>query len=284
MSSKKVIITCDSACDLPKKFLSKNKVKVVPLQILLGDDSYKDDGSLNPDKIYEIYKEKGILPKTAAFSPQTVIDFWKPFNDKGYEIVHIDLSSELSSTFQNAYIASTTFSDVYVVDSSQLSGGIGLLVLEACKLRDRGFSAQEIVEQLEVFKKKISLSFIVDNLEFLHKGGRCSALASMGGTMLQLKPCLEMREGVLKVSKKYRGSIDRVGLKYFGEKLDVLTIDASHEVFIIHSGGFDKKTLENFRDFVCDVLKVDTVYIVETGCTITSHCGPKTLGLAFIER
>ena len=100
MSSKKVIITCDSACDLPKKFLSKNKVKVVPLQILLGDDSYKDDGSLSPDKIYEIYKEKGILPKTAAFSPQTVIDFWKPFNDKGYEIVHIDLSSELSSTFR----------------------------------------------------------------------------------------------------------------------------------------------------------------------------------------
>ena len=93
MSSKKVIITCDSACDLPKKFLSKNKVKVVPLQILLGDDSYKDDGSLSPDKIYEIYKEKGILPKTAAFSPQTIIDFWKSFVDKGYEIVHNDLSA-----------------------------------------------------------------------------------------------------------------------------------------------------------------------------------------------
>lgn len=284
MSSNKVIITCDSACDLPKKFLSKNKVKAVPLQVLLGDDSYKDDGSLTPQKIYEVYRDKGITPKTAAFSPQTVIDFWQPFDNKGYEIVHIDLSSELSSTFQNSYIAASTFSNVYVVDSSQLSAGIGLLVLEACKLRDRGFSAQEIVEQLEVFKEKISLSFIVDNLEFLQKGGRCSTLAAMGGQMLNLKPCLEMREGVLKVSKKYRGNIDRVGLKFFGEKLDILSIDVNHDVFIIHSGEFDKKTLENFKDFVCDILKVDSVYIVETGCTIASHCGPRTLGIAFISR
>lgn len=284
MSSKKVIITCDSACDLPKKFLSKNKVKVVPLQILLGDDSYKDNGSLTPERIYEVYRDKGITPKTAAFGPQTIIDFWKTFDNKGYEIVHIDLSSELSSTFQNAYIAATTFSNVYVVDSRQLSAGIGLLVLEACKLRDRGFSAKEIVEQLEVFKEKISLSFIVDNLEFLHKGGRCSAIASVGGQMLNLKPSLEMREGVLKVSKKYRGNIDRVGLKFFGEKLDVLSIDVNHDVFIVHSGEFDKKTLENFKDFVCDVLKVDSVYIIQTGCTIASHCGPRTLGIIFVVR
>ena len=212
------------------------------------------------------------------------IDFWKPFDDKGYEIVHLDLSSELSSSYQNSYIAASTFSNVHVVDSSQLSAGIGLLVLEACKLRDRGFSAQEIVEQLEVFKEKISLSFIVDSLEFLQKGGRCSTLAAMGGQMLNLKPCLEMREGVLKVSKKYRGNIDRVGLKFFGEKLDILNIDVNHDVFIIHSGEFDKKTLENFKDFVCDILKVDSVYIVETGCTIASHCGPRTLGIAFISR
>lgn len=284
MGSKKVIITCDSVCDLSKKLISKNKIKVIPIQVLIGDENYKDNGSVNSELIYKTYREKNILPKTAAFSPQTIIDFWKPYDDKGYEIVHIDLSSELSSCYQNALIAAGTFSNVYVVDSKQLSTGMGLIVLEACKLRDRGFTAKEIVEQLEIFKQKISVSFVVDTLEYLHKGGRCSAIAAMGANMLQLKPCLEMGEGVLKVSKKYRGSIDRVYLKYLGEKVDILSIDTTHEVFITHSGEIDKKMIENITKFVSDMLKIDKVYVTETGCTVASHCGPKTLGIAFVKR
>ena len=277
MGSKKVIITCDSACDLSKKLINKHKIKVIPIQVLLGNDSYKDNGSINSEVIYKSYREKGIVPKTASFAPHAIIDFWKPFDDKGYEIVHIDLSSELSSCYQNAMIASTTFSNVHVVDSKLLSAGMGLVVLEACKLRDRGFSAKEIVEQLEIFKEKISLSFVIDTLEFLHKGGRCSGVAAMGANMLQLKPSIEMLEGTLKVSKKYRGSIDRVYLKYFGEKLDLSFIDSNYDVFIVHSGEVDKKMLENLKKFVSDILKMDDIYVVEAGCTICSHCGPKQL-------
>ena len=284
MSSNKVLITCDSVCDLPKKLISKYKVKVLPIQILLGDENYKDDGSLTSELIYKTYREKKILPKTAAFSPQAAIDFWKPFVNKGYEIVHIDLSSEMSSSYQNAVIAASTFSSVYVVDSRQLSTAIGLVVVEACKLRDRGFNGQEIVEQLDVFKQKLSLSFVIDTLEFLHKGGRCSALAAMGANMLQLKPCLEMIDGGLKVTKKYRGSIDRVYLKYLSEKIDILNIDTTHDIFLTHSGEIDKKMIENLKNFICDVLKTDNVFIVEAGCTVTSHCGPKTLGIGFVKR
>ena len=284
MGTKKVIVTCDSVCDLSKKLISKYKVKVLPIQILVGDTEYVDNGSLTSEDIYKKYREEGILPKTAAFSPQTAIDFFKAYADKGYEIVHIDLSSELSSCFQSANIAALTFENVHVVDSRQLSTGMGLLVIEACKLRDRGFSAKEIAEQLEVFKNKISTSFVVDTLEFLHKGGRCSNLTAMGANMLSLRPCLEMKDGTLKVTKKYRGKIERVYTQYLTDRLDVLTIDTTREVFITHSGEVDKKTLNELKNRVSETLKTEDVYITEAGSTVCSHCGPKTLGILYVKK
>ena len=280
----KVLITCDSVNDLSKKLISKYKIKVLPIQVTLGEKNYVDDGSLTSEDIYKEYRENSVLPKTAAFSPQAAIDFFKPYADKGYEIVHIDLSSELSSSFQNAKIAALTFDKVQIVDSRQLSTGMGLIVIEACRLRDRGFSAKEIAEQLEVFKDKISSSFVIDTLEFLHKGGRCSGLAAMGANMLSLRPCLEMRDGTLKVVKKYRGKMEKVYSQYIDERLDVLTIDTTREVFITHSGEIDKKVLEELKGKVCETLKTEEVYITQAGCTVCSHCGPKTLGILFVKK
>lgn len=280
----KVLITCDSVNDLSKKLISKYKIKVLPIQVTLGEKNYEDDGSLTSDDIYKEYRENAVLPKTAAFSPQTVIDFFKPYADKGYEIVHIDLSSELSSCYQSATIAALTFDKVQIVDSRQLSTGMGLLVIEACRLRDRGFSAKEIAEQLEVFKSKISTSFVIDTLEFLHKGGRCSGLAALGANMLSLRPCLEMRDGTLKVVKKYRGKMEKVYSQYIDERLDVLTIDTTREVFITHSGEIDKKVLDDLKKRVSETLKTEEVYITQAGCTVCSHCGPKTLGILFVKK
>lgn len=280
----KVLITCDSVNDLSKKLISKYKIKVLPIQVTIGEKNYNDDGSITFEDIYKEYRENGILPKTAAFSPQNAIDFFKPYADKGYEIVHIDLSSELSSCYQSASIASLTFEGVHIVDSRHLSTGTGLLVIEACKLRDRGFSAKEIAEQLEVFKHKISSSFVVDTLEFIHKGGRCSGVAAMGANMLSLRPCLEMRDGSLKVVKKYRGKMERVYAQYVEERLDVLTIDSTREIFLTHSGEIDKKVLEELKDKISETLKTDNVHITQAGCTVCSHCGPKTLGFIFVEK
>lgn len=280
----KVLITCDSVNDLSKKLISKYKIKVLPIQVTLGEKNYVDDGSLTSEDIYKEYRENAVLPKTAAFSPQTVIDFFKPYADKGYEIVHIDLSSELSSCYQSATIAALTFDKVQIVDSRQLSTGMGLLVIEACRLRDRGFSAKEIAEQLEVFKSKISTSFVIDTLEFLHKGGRCSGLAALGANMLSLRPCLEMRDGTLRVVKKYRGKMEKVYSQYIDEKLDILTIDTTREVFITHSGEIDKKVLEGLKNKVSETLKTDDVHITQAGCTVCSHCGPKTLGILFVKK
>ena len=280
----KVLITCDSVNDLSKKLISKYKIKVLPIQVTLGEKNYVDDGSLTSEDIYKEYRENAVLPKTAAFSPQTVIDFFKPYSDKGYEIVHIDLSSELSSCYQSATIAALTFDKVQIVDSRQLSTGMGLLVIEACRLRDRGFSAKEIAEQLEVFKSKISTSFVIDTLEFLHKGGRCSAIASLGANVLSLRPCLEMRDGTLKVVKKYRGKMEKVYSQYIDERLDILTIDTTREVFITHSGEIDKKVLEDLKNKFSETIKTDEVHITQAGCTVCSHCGPKTLGILFVKK
>ena len=280
----KVLITCDSVNDLSKKLISKYKIKVLPIQVTLGEKNYVDDGSLTSEDIYKEYRENAVLPKTAAFSPQTVIDFFKPYSDKGYEIVHIDLSSELSSCYQSATIAALTFDKVQIVDSRQLSTGMGLLVIEACRLRDRGFSAKEIAEQLEVFKSKISTSFVIDTLEFLHKGGRCSAIASLGANVLSLRPCLEMRDGTLKVVKKYRGKMEKVYSQYIDERLDILTIDTTREVFITHSGEIDKKVLEDLKNKFSETIKTDDVHITQAGCTVCSHCGPKTLGILFVKK
>ncbi len=284
MSTNKVVITCDSVCDLSKKLISKYKIKVLPIQILVSGKDYLDDGSITSDLIYTKYREEGILPKTAAFSPQAIIDFLKGYADKGYEIVHIDVSSDLSSCFQNANIGAGTFDNVHIVDSRQLSTGMGLLVIEACKLRDRGFSAKEIVEQLNIFREKISSSFVLDTLEFMHKGGRCSSVAVMGANVLQLKPCLEMRDGTLRVTKKYRGKIERVYNQYLSDRLDILTIDTTREVFITHSGEIDKKVLDAIKKNVSETLKTDDVYITQAGCTVCSHCGPKTLGILYVNK
>lgn len=280
----KVLISCDSACDLTKDLIKKHNINIIPLQILVGEENYEDDGSINLEKIYNIYKESNILPKTAAFSIQAAIDVYEKYTKEGYEIIHIDLSSNLSSCYQNAMIAASEFENVYVVDSEQLSTGLGIIVLEACRLREKGLSAREIVEYLEVFKKKINSSFVIDTLEYMSKGGRCSSLSAAGASLLQIKPYIEMRNGELKNTKKYRGTIERVYLSYIKDKLNNCEIDGTKDIFITHSGGINIDNILGIKNILCENFEENNIYISETGCTVASHCGPKTLGILFAEK
>ena len=280
--SKPVMITADSTCDLSEELLNRYNVKILPLTILLGEESFLDGAHYTPDDMYSRYRADGTLPKTAAPSLQQLNEFFAPILAEGYEIVHLDISSELSSTFNNARIVSTELSGVYVVDSRMLSTGVGLLVIEGAECRDKGMSAAEIAEHLTALTEKVDTSFVLDTLEFMWKGGRCSGVAALGANLLKLKPALEMKDGKLGVYKKYRGSINSVYRQYITERLSGKQVRPGH-VFITESGEIDQSVIDELEALVRQLIPVKEIHHTIAGCTVSSHCGPKTLGVLFIN-
>ena len=280
---KNVIITTDSVCDMPKELLERYQVRMIPLTISEGDHSYKDGVDFTPDDIYELYDSQHLLPKTSAISPQEFIDFFTPLTQDGSEVVHIDISSACSATYQNACMAASELDGVFPVDSLHLTLGQGLLVIEACRLRDAGYSAQEIVERLLIYREKIATSFVVDTLEFLWKGGRCSGLTAFGANLLQVRPCLELREGEIKVARKYRGTMQKVYTQYIRDYLSRENIE-TRMGFLVHSGRISQETLDQLRQLILELVPFSEVPIVRAGCTVTSHCGPGTIGVIFASK
>ena len=280
--SKPVMITADSTCDLSEDLLNRYNVKILPLTILLGEESFLDGAHYTPDDMYSRYRADGTLPKTAAPSLQQINEFFAPILAQGYEIVHLDISSELSSTCNNARIVSSELEGVYVVDSRMLSTGVGLLVIEGAECRDKGMSAAEIAEHLTALTEKVDTSFVLDTLEFMWKGGRCSGVAALGANLLKLKPALEMKDGKLGVYKKYRGSINSVYRQYITERLSGKQIRPGH-VFITESGEIDQSVIDELEALVRQLIPVKEIHHTIAGCTVSSHCGPKTLGVLFIN-
>ena len=280
---KNVIITTDSVCDMPPDLLDRYQVRMIPLTINEGDHSYKDGVDITPDDIYDIYDRQNLLPKTSAISPQEFTDFFTPLVADGNEVVHIDISAACSATYQNACMAASELEGVYPVDSLHLTVGQGLLVIEACRLRDEGLSAREIAAQLPAYRDKIVTSFVVDTLEFLWKGGRCSGLTAFGANLLQVRPCLELREGEIKVARKYRGTMQKVYTQYIRDYLSRENID-TRMGFLVHSGRIPQEALEQVRQLILELVPFAEVPIVRAGCTVTSHCGPATIGVIFATK
>ena len=280
--SKPVMITADSTCDLSEELLSRYKVKILPLTILLGEESFLDGAHYTPADMYRRYRADGTLPKTAAPSLQQITDFFTPFLNEGYEIVHLDISSDLSSTCSNARIVAGELEGVYVVDSRMLSTGVGLLAIEGAECRDRGMSAADIAEHLTALTGKVDTSFVLDTLEFMWKGGRCSGVAALGANLLKLKPGLEMKDGKLGVYKKYRGNINSVYRQYITERLSGRKVRPGH-VFITESGEIEQSVIDELEALVRQLIDVKEIHHTIAGCTVSSHCGPKTLGVLFIN-
>ena len=278
--SKNVVITTDSVCDMPQELLERYQVRMIPLTVTEGDRSYKDGTDITPDDIYRIYEEQQILPKTSAISPQEFTDFFAPIVDAGSEVVHIDISAACSASYQNACIAAGELVGVYPVDSLHLTLGQGLLVIEACRLRDQGLGAQEIAQRLLAYRDKIVTSFVVDTLEFLWKGGRCSGITALGANLLQVHPCLELREGEIKVARKYRGAMTRVYAQYIRDLLSREGID-TRMAFLVHSGRIPQEELEQLRREILELVPFAEVPVIQVGCTVTSHAGPGAMGVIF---
>lgn len=283
--SKKVVLIADSTCDLSADLIEKYEVVINPLHVVLDDVSYNDGVDIQPDDIYRTYAEKKILPKTAAVSMGEFSDLFASYTKQGFDVVHINLGSGLSVTHNNARLAASEMEGVYVVDSCNLSTGSGLLVIEAAKRVVSGMPAAQIAEEVQALASKVSASFVLDTLEFLHKGGRCSSLAMMGANMLQLKPCIEVdnTSGKMGVGKKYRGTLDKCLQQYVKDRLEGRTDIRKDRIFITHSGiseeriNLVKAEVEKYQHF-------DEILITRAGCTVSSHCGPNTLGILFMTK
>jgi len=281
--SKPVVITADSTCDLSQELKERFAIHTLPLTILLGEQSYLDGVDFTTEDIYKRYREDGTLPKTAAPGIQQLTDFFTQFLEQGCEVVHLDISSELSGTFNNACIAASELEGVHVVDTRMLSTGVGLLALEGAECRDRGMCAADIAEHLRSLTDKVDTSFVLDTLEFMWKGGRCSGVAALGANLLHLKPGLEMKDGKLGVYKKYRGNIQSVYRQYVKERLAGAEIRPGH-VFVTDSGEVPDEILDELMTMARKAAPGAEIHNTKAGCTVTSHCGPKTLGVLFIRK
>lgn len=279
------MITADSTCDLPKELIEKYNITIIPLSVLLGEDSYLDGVDVFPNDIYDYVDKNGILPKTAAVTPAQYYSVFEKFNEQGKAVVHIGLSSAISSSYQNACIASSEFDDIYCIDSKSLCTAMGLLVLKACDFREKGFDAKKIYHRVGSLVSKVSTTFVLNDLEYIHKGGRCSGVAKFSANVLGIKPSIAVdEEGKLDVAKKYRGKIDIVYKQYINDCLkDVSKIDTSR-IAIANSGGVDPEIISFARGVIEGKGKFDEVILADAGCTISSHCGPKTLAIFYIKK
>ncbi|MBQ7128476.1 MAG: DegV family protein [Clostridia bacterium] len=280
----KIIITSDSTSDLSPELIEKYDIKILPLNIVSDTDSKKDGIEINAFEVFDYQRKTGKLLKTAAANVAEWGDFFGSFDD-AEGIVNFTISSDMSSTFANSKIASESFENVYTIDSRNLSTGIGLLILTACDLRDQGLSAKEIYERIEALKPYVRSSFIIDTLEFLYKGGRCSALAAFGANLLKLKPCIEVANGKMGVAKKYRGPITEVIKKYVKDKLEGIDKIRLEKVFITHTMEPENHfVVDEIIEYIKDNYDFKNIYETTAGCTVSVHCGPNTLGILFIEK
>lgn len=278
---KKIILSADSSCDLSKELIEKYEVNLFPAHINLKDKGYRDGVDITPDMIYETFYNEGVLPKTSAANPYEYIEYFKKWADEGYEVIHFNLGSALSSLYQNAHLAALELGNVYAIDSANLSTGSGMLVIEAAERIKKGMPIEQIIEEINNLKGKIQTSFIIDTLTFLKEGGRCSALAAFSANLLNIKPCIlvDNTDGKMTVGKKYRGNLKKVLIQYTKEVLSRDDIDL-RRIFITHSGTSDE-IINTVKETVQEMHNFEEILVTRAGCTVSSHCGPNTLGLIF---
>lgn len=281
--AKKVIIVSDSTCDLSAELIERYDVRILPLIVNLGDKQYRDGVDITPDIIYEHYEKTGVLPKTAALNVADFTEVYQNLSTEDCEIVVFTISSDMSSTFNNARLAAQDFENVYPVDTRNLSTGGGLLVVAAGEMVKQGKSAKEIAEACAAMTDRVDASFVVDDLEFLHKGGRCSAVAAFGGKLLQLKPCIVVQNGKMGVGKKYRGKFAACLKTYVADRVGDGSAIELDRIFVTHA-GCDEDVVNACVEQVKAAAPFGEVHITRAGCTISSHCGRNTLGVLFVRK
>lgn len=282
---KNVRIIADSTCDLSPELVEKYGITIVPLCIVLDEKSYFDGEEITPDQIYKWSDEHNTTPKTAAIPFDRILEAYKPAMEAGDDVIFFGISSEMSTTCNVARIVAEDegYDRVFVIDSRNLSTGIGLQVLRAAELAAEGKSAEEIVAEIEGARDLVRASFVVDNLTFLARGGRCSSITAMMANTLKLHPQIVVKDGKMGATKKYRGRMQMALSDYLKDLTPALNNADPKRVFITHS-GCEREIIDMVKSKVEALGVFEEILITQAGGVISSHCGPNTLGVLFYEK
>lgn len=281
----KVKIIADSTVDLSTELYKKYDIDILPLNVSFGEETYQDGVNITLKELFKKVEEKGELPHTSACSPALFEEVFKKYIDKGMDIVYLGLSSTMSTTFQNAFIAKGDFPEdrIYLVDSKNLSSGTGLLVLKAGRLAQEGKSAKEIAEELEKTVPNVVAQFTIEELEYLHKGGRCSGASKIFGHIFHVRPYIKVVDGNMIVYKKPRGPMKVAINEQLADIKSALPNVDQNAVILCHS-GLDEELLKYTKAELDKLIDPKCIYVVEAGCVISAHCGKGCVGILYIKK
>ena len=276
-------IISDSTCDLPVELREQNNISTYPLTIIKDGESFKDNVTITPADIFAHVAAGGSLCSTAAGSPADYQELFSQYADKYDGILHISLGANFSCSYQNACLAAMEFDNVKVVDSQNLSTGQGLVVMYACKLAQTCESLEQLQADVQAYTERVEASFLLDRLDYMVKGGRCSSAAALGANLLNLKPCIEVKGGKMGVVKKYRGNYAKCLGNYVKDRLDARDDLVGDLLFLTYTPVSDQ-CLDAVKEAISTYGKFDTMVEGQAGCTVSCHCGPGTLGVLFVRK
>ena len=279
----KIKITTDSTCDLSTELLEKYNIGILPLTVVKDAEAFKDRVTITPADIFSHVANGGDLCTTTALNIGEYAEFFEQFSKEYDGIIHINLGSGFSSCYQNACLAAEDFPNIRTIDSKNLSTGQGLVVLKACQLAETCQDLDELKAQLDAFTEKVEASFVLDQLQYMVKGGRCSMVAALGANLLNLKPCIEVKDGKMSVVKKYRGSYAKCLASYVKERLSDRE-DIDKTTLFVTSTTVTEECENAVMDAVKQFGDFENIYRTEAGCTVSCHCGPGTLGVLFVQK
>ena len=275
-------IVADSTCDLSDELKEKYHITTIPLCIILEDESYFDGENITPDQIYEWSDANKLTPKTAAVSYEKALTFLEPMMQNGEEILFFGISEQMSTTCNVIRLLADDqhYEKLHVIDSMNISTGIGLQLIYAAQLAEEGLSASEIIDRIELRRSKVRASFVVETLTYLARGGRCNAVTALLGNALKLKPQIVVERGAMGVARKYRGKQASVIMKYVKDMEEALLHADPSCIFITHS-GCDEQLLREIRNYLESLNRFQHIYTTRAGSVVSSHCGPGTLGVLY---
>lgn len=276
----KIAVSVESTNDLTKDLLNKYDIKVIPYQIVLDDKTILD-GEMTTEELFDFVEKSGKLPKTNALNEFEYTEFFESLKKDYDAVIHVALSSGLTSSTQNAINASKNVENVFVVDSKSLSTGIGLLAIFARELADKGENPQDIYEKVSNRVDKLQVSFVIERLDYLYKGGRCNSLQFFGANLLKLRPRIILKDGKMGADKKYRGTMGKVVAKYCEEVLDEFNTPDLDKVFITYTTATEE--MVEAAKAAVEARGFKNIYQTHAGCTIASHCGANTLGILYFN-
>ena len=279
----RIKITSDSTCDLPKHLLEQHDIAIFPLTVIKDGESFKDNVTITPAEIFAHVAAGGSLCSTAAGNLGDYQELFSQYADQYDGVLHISLGSGFSSSYQNACLAAEEFNNVCVVDSQNLSTGQGHVVVYACKLAQNCESLEQLQADVQAYTERVEASFLLDRLEYMVKGGRCSSAAALGANLLNLKPCIEVKGGKMSVVKKYRGNYAKCLANYVKDRLCDREDLVNDLLFLTYTPVTDE-CLKAVKDAIAQYGKFDAMEETQAGCTISCHCGPSTLGILFVRK